>query len=91
MLVDHQDVAEHIGREAEARHYAVRVLAADSYLPAVAVLPSEPALLFVASTTGQGEQPSNMRQLWKFLLRKSLPPNSLTSVAAAVFGLGDSG
>ena len=52
---------------------------------------NDDALLVCTSTTGQGEQPSNMRQLWKFLLRKSLPPNSLTSVAAAVFGLGDSG
>ena len=47
-----QDVAERIGREAQRRHYAPRVLPADAYLPSVASLPSEPALVFVASTTG---------------------------------------
>lgn len=84
-------MAERIGREAQRRYYAVRVLPADAYLPRVAQLPGEPALVFVASTTGQGDQPSNMRQLWKFLLRKSLPPGSLGGIRAAVFGLGDSG
>lgn len=84
-------MAERIGREAQRRHYAVRVLPADAYLAQVAALPGEPALVWVASTTGQGEPPSNMRQLWKFLLRKSLPADSLGGVRAAVFGLGDSG
>ena len=86
-----QDVAERIGREAQRRHYAPRVLPADAYLPAVAALPNEAAVVWVASTTGQGEHPSNMRHLWRFLLRKSLPPDSLSSLSAAVFGLGDSG
>ena len=86
-----QDVAERIGREAQRRHFRPRVLPADAYLPSVASLPTEPALVFVASTTGQGDQPDNMRQLWKLLLRKSLAADSLSSVRAAVFGLGDSG
>ena len=32
-----------------------------------------------------------MKQFWRFLLRKSLPPDSLQSTRYAVFGLGDSG
>jgi sulfite reductase alpha subunit-like flavoprotein len=32
-----------------------------------------------------------MKQLWRFLLRKSLPASSLAGLAYAVFGLGDSG
>ena len=32
-----------------------------------------------------------MRRFWRFLLRKSLPPDSLAATAYAVFGLGDSG
>ena len=32
-----------------------------------------------------------MRQSWRFLLRKSLPPQSLSCLSYAVFGLGDSG
>lgn len=38
----------------------------------------------------QGENPDNMRSFWKFLLRKSLPPDSLAALKFAVFGLGDS-
>lgn len=86
-----QDVAERVAREAARRHFAPRVLPADAYLPTVARLPAEPALVWVASTTGQGDPPDNMRQLWRFLLRKSLAPGSLGGLRAAVFGLGDSG
>ena len=32
-----------------------------------------------------------MRTFWRFLLRKNLPPDSLSSVTFAAFGLGDSG
>lgn len=39
----------------------------------------------------QGELPSNMKQSWRFLLRKNLPADSLAGLAHAVFGLGDSG
>lgn len=39
----------------------------------------------------QGEAPDNMRRFWRFLLRKSLPPDSLAATRYAVFGLGDSG
>jgi sulfite reductase alpha subunit-like flavoprotein len=44
-----------------------------------------------AGTLPQGELPANMRQSWRFLLRKSLPPQSLGGLSYAVFGLGDSG
>ena len=39
----------------------------------------------------KGEVPTNMKTFWKFLLRKSLPADSLNTIEAAVFGLGDSG
>lgn len=39
----------------------------------------------------QGDPPDNMRSFWRFLLRKSLPPTSLSGLRYAVFGLGDSG
>lgn len=50
----------------------------------------EKVVVFVCSTTGQGDEPENMRQFWKFLLRKNLPLNSLKSLSIAVLGLGDS-
>jgi len=71
------------------RHYTTRVQAMDAY--AVSQLPQEETVVFVASTTGQGEVPDSMRKFWRFLLNKNLPPNSLGATSAAVFGLGDSG
>jgi equilibrative nucleoside transporter 1/2/3 len=37
----------------------------------------ELTVIFICSTTGQGEEPDNMKQFWRFLLRKNLPANSL--------------
>ncbi|XP_063222983.1 NADPH-dependent diflavin oxidoreductase 1 isoform X3 [Bacillus rossius redtenbacheri] len=56
----------------------------------VSQLIDEPLVVFVCSTTGQGEEPDNMKSFWKFLLRKNLPPNSLQYMRFAVLGLGDS-
>ncbi|KIY95289.1 hypothetical protein MNEG_12672 [Monoraphidium neglectum] len=90
-----RDVAEGIAREARLLLFEPRVLAMDAF--PVAALPAEPAVVFVASTTGQarpgfpGDPPDNMRRFWRFLLRKSLAADSLAATRYAVFGLGDSG
>lgn len=60
----------------------------DDYL--ISNLIYEPLVIFVVSTTGQGDEPDNMKKFWRFLLRKSLPNDSLKSVQFAVLGLGDS-
>ncbi|KAI1133625.1 riboflavin synthase domain-like protein [Nemania abortiva] len=49
-----------------------------------------PLIVFVISTTGQGDLPKNARKFWKSLLRKRLPPNCLRQVNFTTFGLGDS-
>ena len=54
-------------------------------------LPAERFVIFVASTTGEGEVPDNMRGFWQFLLRRDLPPGSLAALTHACYGLGDSG
>lgn len=54
------------------------------------LLPSEKYVVFIASTTGDGEFPSTMKSFWSLLLRKSLPPTCLATMNFAVFGLGDS-
>ena len=56
----------------------------------VTELPAARRAVFVTSTMGQGDPPSNARSFWKFLLRRSLPADSLRSLAFACFGLGDS-
>jgi len=50
----------------------------------------EPVVVFICSTTGQGDEPDNMRHFWRFLLRKTLPRDSLKMVRFTVLGLGDS-
>ncbi|KAI1179445.1 hypothetical protein F4777DRAFT_534347 [Nemania sp. FL0916] len=47
-------------------------------------------VVFVISTTGQGDLPKNARTFWKSLLRKRLPPDCLSRVSFTTFGLGDS-
>lgn len=54
------------------------VLAMDDY--DVTNLIKESFVVFICSTTGQGDQPDNMKKFWKFLLRKNLPCDSLQSV-----------
>ncbi|KAK5644412.1 hypothetical protein RI129_005712 [Pyrocoelia pectoralis] len=49
----------------------------------------ETCVIFICSTTGQGEEPDNMKSFWKLLLRKNLPSN-LLGFRFAVLGLGDS-
>ncbi|KAL6775774.1 NFR1 [Auxenochlorella protothecoides x Auxenochlorella symbiontica] len=86
-----EDVAERVAREALRRHYTPTVMSAHAFLRALDTLPSWRAVVWVASTTGQGEAPPTLRALWRALLRRSLPHNLLAGQAAAVFGLGDSG
>ncbi|XP_006001477.1 NADPH-dependent diflavin oxidoreductase 1 isoform X2 [Latimeria chalumnae] len=83
-----QDVAERVGREAKRRRFTCRVDSLDSY--SVANLINEPLVVFVCSTTGQGDPPDNMKNFWRFIFRRNLPGNSLCQMDIAVLGLGDS-
>ena len=49
-----------------------------------------PFTLFVVSTTGDGEEPDNMRQFWRWIMRKSLPSTHFSQLHYALIGLGDS-
>ncbi|XP_042768989.1 NADPH-dependent diflavin oxidoreductase 1 isoform X4 [Panthera leo] len=83
-----QDVSERLGREARRRRLECRVQALDSY--SVVNLISEPLVIFVCATAGQGDPPDNMKNFWRFIFRKNLPPTSLCQMDFAVLGLGDS-
>ena len=50
----------------------------------------ETLVVFVCSTTGQGDEPENMRRFWKLLLRKKLTPETLAGMKFGVIALGDS-
>lgn len=83
------DAAERVGREAERRGCPVSLLSIDHFDPSS--LPYEENVIFVVSTTGQGDTPDPMKAFWKYLLQKNLNLHWLKGVHYAVFGLGDSG
>ena len=84
-----QDYAEELGREGRKLYLDMEVLPMDDYN--VLQLPQERFVFFVVATTGQGDMPANAVKFWRFLLRKNLPRTSLSSLRAALCGLGDSG
>ena len=69
-------------------HFDVEVMEMDDFR--IQSLPERKFIVFVCSTTGQGEEPDNMKNFWKFMLRKDLPKNSLIMMQFGVLGLGDS-
>lgn len=71
-----QDIAERVWRESKRYYFRSTVKSMDEYN--VLELISEKCVIVVCSTTGQGEEPDNMKQFWKFLLRKNLPTDSLS-------------
>eukprot|EP00002_Diphylleia_rotans_P021521 TRINITY_DN4186_c0_g1_i2.p1 TRINITY_DN4186_c0_g1~~TRINITY_DN4186_c0_g1_i2.p1 ORF type:complete len:593 (+),score=121.84 TRINITY_DN4186_c0_g1_i2:58-1836(+) len=83
-----QEVAEIIARNAARYHFRSEVRSMQDF--DVTELPSLKYVVFVCSTTGNGETPDSMKKFWRFLLRKDLPSDSLNSVSFSVFGLGDS-
>ncbi|KAK2079618.1 hypothetical protein QBZ16_002013 [Prototheca wickerhamii] len=86
-----RDVAERIGREALRRGYEPTVLSCEVFYKQLDGLPGWPVVIWVVSTTGQGEAPPMLRALWRALLRRSLPADLLRGQRVAVMGLGDSG
>eukprot|EP00088_Acartia_fossae_P058241 TRINITY_DN6808_c0_g1_i8.p1 TRINITY_DN6808_c0_g1~~TRINITY_DN6808_c0_g1_i8.p1 ORF type:complete len:607 (-),score=81.11 TRINITY_DN6808_c0_g1_i8:200-2020(-) len=83
-----QQVAERIAREGKRLHFQTHVTSFDEY--SMQSLPQEELAVYVVSTTGQGEEPDNMKKSWKMLLRRNLPTNSLAAQRFGVLGLGDS-
>ena len=77
-----------MGREAVKKGYKPKIMEMDSFK--IFNLPTEKLVVFIIATTGEGEAPTSMVNSWKFLLRKDLPPNSLSKLKFTVFGLGDS-
>lgn len=82
------ETAASVGRALRRLHLRVRVRSMQSF--DIRQLPRTSFLLCVCSTTGQGEEPDNMRAFWRFLLQKRLPKDSLAATRFSVFGLGDS-
>ncbi|KAI4382278.1 hypothetical protein MLD38_008259 [Melastoma candidum] len=82
------DAAERISRESERRGCKAVLFSLDQY--DASLLPCEDVVIFVVSTTGQGDTPESMKVFWRFLLQRNLSPSWLDGLHYAVFGLGDS-
>ncbi|ALC43443.1 CG13667 [Drosophila busckii] len=83
-----QDVAEQIWRESRQWGCQGPVLSFEDYN--IQQLIEERLVVFVVATTGDGVETDNMKQAWRFLLKRSLPSNSLQGLQFACLGLGDS-
>lgn len=83
-----EDVAERTARLVTRMKCKAYVSSLDDF--PVARMVEETLIIFVCSTTGNGEFPDGMRNFWRFLLRRNLPNNSLSHLNFCVFGLGDS-
>lgn len=79
-------VARRLTAEAVSRSLDARALAMDDV--SVPELADEENVVFVVSTAGQGEFPSNAKNFWKSLVADS-GPGMLTSTKFAVFAMGD--
>lgn len=83
-----QDLAEELGRVTERLRFPTRIAELDE-VP-ITLLSSYTVTIFVISTTGQGEFPSNAKHFWNSLLKKKLPATYLQHVSFFLVGLGDS-
>ena len=82
-----QYLSETLFRDCFKHNLIPRILSIDNYN--ISNLPTEKFIIFLISTTGQGEAPSSMISFWHFLLMKDLPKDALTDVNFTIFGLGD--
>jgi sulfite reductase (NADPH) hemoprotein beta-component len=82
-----ESLAKRISMEAKEKGLWVKCLAMDAFV--AEDLSKEENVLFVVSTAGQGEFPSNARETWKYLSSASKETLDLSSVQTGVFALGD--
>uniref|UniRef100_A0A0R3S2L2 NADPH-dependent diflavin oxidoreductase 1 n=1 Tax=Elaeophora elaphi TaxID=1147741 RepID=A0A0R3S2L2_9BILA len=83
-----QDVAETLWNDALYRNIPAEVYSFGDYM--MQNLNNEHCVVFIISTSGQGEMPASVRPNWRILCYKTLPKNLLQNVHLAVLGLGDS-
>ncbi|XP_053205077.1 NADPH-dependent diflavin oxidoreductase 1-like [Panonychus citri] len=83
-----EDVAKIIYRQSKDRGLTVAVMSISDYQSDNLI--NEPFVLFICSTTGQGNEPTPLKSFWSFIMRRSLPSNYLNHLSTTVIGLGDS-
>jgi len=83
-----EEVSYDLGRSAAQKGIPVQVCSLNKY--PLEQLPLQKFVVFVVSTTGQGQPPDNMCGFWKAILNSALPSDLFEGVQYSVFGLGDS-
>jgi len=83
-----QDLAERTWRQAKLLNLNSLLSSMNDY--DLNRLGGDSIILFICSTTGQGDVADNMKKFWKAIMRKSLPVNCLENLNFCVLGLGDS-
>ncbi|KAG5977700.1 hypothetical protein E4U55_006601 [Claviceps digitariae] len=83
-----QDMAEELGKLCQRLRFKASVKELDTV--ELRELLQHELVLFVVSTTGQGDMPHNALAFWKRLLRKKLPAGCLSELKYSCCGLGDS-
>lgn len=73
-----QDLAERIWRDSKRFYFRTVLKGLDDYN--VLELRNEKCVIFICSTTGQGEEPYNMKLFWKFMLKKNLNSTVLSNL-----------
>ncbi|KAG5519088.1 hypothetical protein PMAC_002175 [Pneumocystis sp. 'macacae'] len=81
-----EDVAVSFARSARRRLFETHVCAGEDVILDELLEPL--VVVFVCSTTGDGEMPENMRPLWRFFLRADLPADLFSKMQFCVFGIG---
>lgn len=84
-----EDQAVRLAQAGERRRYSVQVFDVAEY-DIVDLVDEEDPIIFLVSTTGNGDFPTSAGAFWRFLLRADLPADSLSDLRFAVLGLGDS-
>ncbi|KAK4237747.1 hypothetical protein C8A03DRAFT_15743 [Achaetomium macrosporum] len=84
-----EEIAVELGKMAERLHFQTSVDEMDHFKLADILRTS--LVIFVTSTTGQGDMPKNTLRFWKNIRREKLNnTNCLRSLRFTTFGLGDS-
>ena len=74
------EIAERLWRSIDANFTELKCEISSIDQFEVQCLIEENLVIFICSTTNEGDEPISMRSFWRFLLRRSLPSDSLSSL-----------
>lgn len=78
-----QEVAERIWRDSKRFYFRTTIKPLNDYN--VLDLKNETCVIFICSTTGQGEEPDNMKDFWRFMLKRNLSVTLLNNLRFVIF------